>query len=164
MAEGFDRDEVVEGFAEAVFVSEWASAWDRLVEDEEVEDTPWPGGAEISDYAPPTPDAAREIAQTALQEIESLSGQSIEELYDESYQSEYDVPANENEFGWQLGMVWLGHGIGAADAVHQAVQGYGEVMIEVDPETGDAEILYSSTWAPPTNQKKRKGPGFEFLN
>lgn len=162
-------EEIVDGFADAVFVSEWANAWDRLVEDEIVDDVPWPGGSEISDYAPPTPDEARDIAKSVLTDIEHHTGKTIDELYEEAEDSEYDAPGHAEEFGYQLGMTWLGHGIGAADAVIEATQGlHGEVMVEVDPETEEAEIVYSSTWPPPTNGKstrtRRKGPGFEFLN
>lgn len=145
--QNIDRDEVADAAAEAIWVSEWASAWERLVEDDiiDMDDTPYGPGEELSLSAPEVPEEIRQTAQRLLDLVESKSGRTIEDIYGDAQSDPCDVPSDEQELGYQLGMVWLGHGVGVADSVHEALRGlHGEVLVEVDPETEEAEVMYSS--------------------
>lgn len=143
--------EMVEGAASALWVSEWASAWESAVEMGEADDLPWGPGDAIEDAAPPVPDEAYEIAARLLMRVDRdnsrgpyVAALALLNAYADAREAKYDAPRDAEHFGWQLAMQWLGHGVGLPSEVDWLKVGHGEFIVNLDPETEEAEVGYSS--------------------
>lgn len=102
--------EIVKGAARAMFVTAWADAWERAVEDGEEEQLPWRGGDELTEVAPPTPrdfheDAEVFVRTTAFDSDTNLSGMANAHKIDHE------------KFGFNLAMEGMGHGVGLYDLI-----------------------------------------------
>jgi len=143
----FDRDEVIEGFASAIWSVAWMEACERAVEDGELDDLPFGAGDDISEVAPETPDKARAIAKQELARMERVNKKkmTLEDLFTRAQAARYDAPADSSELGYQIGMQWLGTGVGLPHEGREWTVGHGEVMVDLpDGDPDNAEISYAS--------------------
>lgn len=104
MSDQYDSS-MVEGAARAMFVDAWASAWERAVEDGEEERTPWSGGDDLTEVAPPTPKDFLDDAEVFVRTTAFDNKKNLTEMADE-----HDV--DHNTFGFYLAMEGMGHGVG----------------------------------------------------
>lgn len=143
------HSEVFDGFARAIWDSAYASGVEELVDAGVLARTPWRGG-DISKFTPSPPkvlvDRVSLLFNTRLDDARS----QIEEAYDRAREERYDAPADAEEFGWQMGMAWVGHGTAVPDAGRKLLKklGHGEFALDVALDRtgapGKATITYTS--------------------
>lgn len=123
--------EILEGFARALFVHAWAN------DCEERGDTEGWGGADLCELAPPTSTEAIEAARSALQTIAANNSTAIEVAWCLVRLAEEDATAE--NFGWYLGMEWLGSGVQWDDSrePHELTIGRGEYHEDFSTEGSD---------------------------
>jgi hypothetical protein len=95
---------VVQGFADALFKSAWASY-------EEEKGTSF-SGVEILDVAPDTPSEVIDFAEKEIAEIEEANSMNFNLFIPPG---EQDGSYSDWDLGWYIGMEYLGHGVGWSD-------------------------------------------------
>jgi hypothetical protein len=115
------HEEIVEGFARALFVMAWAGAMEERGRSREM------SGKDLMDLAPATPPFAVAAARICLVELEQLNfptgdersreeverqgGNALASYFEEAFEDE-----DPNEFGHYLAMEMLGHGVAWSDS------------------------------------------------
>jgi len=127
-----NKSSVVQGFADALFKSSWASF-------EKEKGTSF-SGMEILDVAPDTPQEVVSFADRQISQIESANGISFDSF----------VPPGEDEgsfdpweLGWYIGMQYLGQGVSWSDdhQDHGLQVPHGQFgILEHDPENNKYEF------------------------
>lgn len=107
-------DDIAAGFAQALFVSAWVSAYEQ---ENCRHKRPWGPGAEILDFAPTVPQSVRVYAQGVLVYIGAINGnRKVENVYIENLELPgHLTPPTPHNFGWYLGMEWTGEGVSWSD-------------------------------------------------
>lgn len=140
-------DEIVEGFADALWVSSWASACDEAAEEGRI-DNPIGPGDHIDDLAPRRPPTVDGQVQSYLGA--RTSARELTAAYFVAREARYDAPKDPEEFGWQLGMRWLGHGTPVGGDREPEVKqvekqiGSGEFALYIEDDPDAPDIAYSS--------------------
>ena len=104
--EEYDREELIEGMASALWVAAWASALEEAGES-------FPSGADLMDLAPPPPPEAYTAARKLAREIARKSKRSMPLLWQDAASaagSHFRRPTLDL-FGHYLAMEALGHGV-----------------------------------------------------
>lgn len=118
-----ENNDILYGMARALFVSSWASEWERLEEDYEESfireeahnldmDIPVFSGNDLMDLAPPTEDKAFDIAKSVYEQIEKDNGINLETFVPPDESSNF----NKADFGHYLMMQALGSGVRWSDS------------------------------------------------
>ena len=143
--------EVYDGFANALWVSGWADAIEELVTDKKLKRAPWPPGGSIDAVAPAVPAGLAARVEALFEQTFGGDAKAVvEAAYEASRDDGYAAPEDANEFGWQLGMRWLGHGTDLADAGEEVEKklGHGEFHVGVKLDRtgapGKASIDYTN--------------------
>ena len=107
------RDEIVRGFADALF----AFAYVDAIEDEDCPHAvPWPRGAAIDPYLPQTPEIVRRYAMVCLYDIERRNEREVVEAYAANCRMRgHRTEPTPYKFGWHLATAWMGHGVSWED-------------------------------------------------
>jgi len=152
----YDLDEFARGFADAIWQSSWADAVDRAYEQGTIEERPFGPGDEISEVAPSTPDMALRIAYAVLKEIEERDGKAIAQAYADAAVARYDAPRDERDFGWMIGMRWLGHGTAFPEEAGLARIGHGDVIVDFEDDPFAVEIVNYHPFVHPAPLPRRR--------
>lgn len=106
----------------------WADAW---ATEQEEKGRSFGGGVNIIDVAPKPPKRAKDWAKKVADEIVRLSNAPLEDLYDIAWR-EYGYKGDKDQFGFDLGMQIVGHGISWTDrADYKLVRENGEDFIKL---------------------------------
>lgn len=106
------HNEVFESMARTMWVLFWADEMERKAEDGKP--LPWPGGAEIFDYAPETPDMAYCEAYRFVGMVEHANKMNIHALMWRVL-GEYPKDEEVNKLAHYLVMEAIGHGVSWMD-------------------------------------------------
>ena len=143
--------EVYDGFANALWVSSWADAIEELVTDKKLKRYPWPPGGSIDAVAPAVPAGLAARVEALFEKKLGADARAIvEAAYEAARDEEHDAPRDAEEFGWQQGMHWLGHGTDITDAGIEIGKklGHGEFHMDVRVDRtgapGKASINYTN--------------------
>lgn len=157
--------DVVNGFAKSIWAQAYAQAVEEMVESDELEDVPWRGGDDVSEYVPSVPgELVDRVMLLFDSKLDSVGGWQapVELAYDLARKDRYDAPGNAEEFGWQLGMGWVGQGTAIPQAGRDLLSrlGHGEVNVEVRVDRtgapGKASLTHASLPKIPTIQANRR--------
>jgi len=138
------KDSVVDGFADALFKSSWASF-------EEEQETSF-SGMEILDVAPDTPQEVKSFAARKISEIEAANGISFDSFIPPGEQEGSFDPW---ELGWYIGMEYLGQGVSWEDdhEDHGLQIAFGEFnILDYDPENNKYEFWMEGSMKKKTAQ------------
>ncbi len=98
--------ETIDSVARTFYVTAWASAWERAVEEGLAKSTPWGPGAELFDFAPATPATFKTNARKFILAVKAANpGVNWNAL---QLQSRLD----DNSFGYYMAMEGIGEGVG----------------------------------------------------
>lgn len=130
-------------FADAIFSLAWS---DYFEQDGCAHETPWGAGAEITDYAPKTPDCVYELAGKVLADIEAdLWREDLVAVYENNIASgtHYKTPTL-SDFGWYLGTEWMGCGVCWQDnhPPHGLSIGWGQLDVQLDAADPNKAYIY----------------------
>lgn len=137
-----------QGFADAIWTHEWMNAWERLLDDGVIDrdEMPWGMGANITAKdAPPHPKKFDRWALKEWAKIDHAHGYRMAAWFEHAQGDPYDAPKTKYDFGWQIGMQFLGTGVGVPENVREAgfkIHGHHEVMLEVAPKSGHTRVVF----------------------
>lgn len=155
------HNEVLGGFARAIWTQAFAQAVEEMVEDGRLAKTPWKGGDKIDAFTPWAPDDLPDRVSLLFDASMTNFPARIEEAYVAARGERYDAPRSAGEFGWQIGMAWVGHGSAIGDAGRVLLKqiGHGEmsVTVKVDNTGAPSKAEVASTNLPslPTVEANR---------
>lgn len=154
--------EVYDGFGKALWAQAYAQAIDELVESKELKRAPWGPGDEITRYVPSMPAGLAARVEALFDKKFGVDAKAVvEAAYEASREDRYAAPKDAEDFGWQLGMRWVGHGTDLAEAGEEveAKLGHGEfyVDVEVDRTGAPGKATISYTNLPKSVTANRRG-------
>jgi hypothetical protein len=144
------HNEVFDGFARAIWDSAYASGVEELVDAGVLARTPWRGGDDISKFTPSPPKALADRVSLLFESKLDDARTQIESAYDVARDERYDAPRDAEEFGWQMGMAWVGTGVAVPNAGRKLLKklGHGEFALDIALDRtgapGKATITYTS--------------------
>jgi hypothetical protein len=156
------HNEVFDGFAQAIWANAYAEAVETMVSEGMLRRAPWSGGGQVTEHVPSVPRSLVDRVSLLFDERLPDVRDTVETAYDAARRDRYDAPTDAEQFGWQLGMAWIGTGSALPDAAKPLLRklGNGEVYLSVQLDRtgapGKASVDYASLPELPRVEANRK--------